>query len=314
MSGSIYTPELFILDKFCGGGKIPSLAAKGGIALHGEWPDFNRLPGGETLLRRAGFLLFVLLLAARVGILGSYGSDAMRTEHPAIFYSYRLLWLLESVLFLIYAWAYAFRKPAISLASGLRETALPLLAAATPFLMIRHGFLSRLVPGYGRPFQDLTRLNWGGREMGILQVDVSPIPLAAALGVMLAGTALMVAGALYLGESFSIMCEVRKIVTAGPYGLIRHPLYAGEMIAYLGVLMLRFSLANLAIYACFIVLQAIRAGAEEKKLRETFPEYEEYMKRTGTFFPGIGKRPQPAFFGQRRDGQETVKKIDAPPA
>ena len=40
----------------------------------------------------------------------------------------------------------------------------------------------------------------------------------------------------YLGRSFSIMACARELVTHGPYGVIRHPLYVAEAITVLGII------------------------------------------------------------------------------
>jgi protein-S-isoprenylcysteine O-methyltransferase Ste14 len=66
---------------------------------------------------------------------------------------------------------------------------------------------------------------------------------------------------------------------------VRHPLYIGEALAAAGVLIFRFSPANIFLFMLFIVCQVYRAILEEKKLVSVFPEYREYRKRTGALFP-----------------------------
>src|SRR5438876_7950606 len=55
------------------------------------------------------------------------------------------------------------------------------------------------------------------------------------------GTALMLALLPRLGKSFSIMAEARALVTSGPYAMVRHPLYAAELLATIGLLIQFFS-------------------------------------------------------------------------
>ena len=43
-----------------------------------------------------------------------------------------------------------------------------------------------------------------------------------------------------------------------------------------------------AIYVVFVAGQTLRARIEERKLAAAFPEYEEYRRTTGMFFPKIG--------------------------
>src|SRR5205823_343774 len=63
-------------------------------------------------------------------------------------------------------------------------------------------------------------------------------PEMEALGdVLLAvGMAYSIWALLYLRRSFSILPEARRLVTHGPYGLSRHPLYLGECVAAVGLL------------------------------------------------------------------------------
>jgi protein-S-isoprenylcysteine O-methyltransferase Ste14 len=91
--------------------------------------------------------------------------------------------------------------------------------------------------------------------------------------------------ALPIGRSFSIMPQARRLVTTGPYGLVRHPLYMSEEIAVLGVMGLYLSPAALAIVAVHWIFQLRRMANEEKVLLATFREYLVYAQTTPKFFP-----------------------------
>jgi protein-S-isoprenylcysteine O-methyltransferase Ste14 len=56
----------------------------------------------------------------------------------------------------------------------------------------------------------------------------SPILDLVSTSLLLAGNYLCVVVLLHLGRSISIMAEARKLVTSGPYRLVRHPLYLAE--------------------------------------------------------------------------------------
>jgi protein-S-isoprenylcysteine O-methyltransferase Ste14 len=252
--------------------------------------NFDRYRGIETFLRLLGFIVFFGLFLSRFLLVGRYGDCFLYRVSPTSFYAYRMLWFLESMVFLFYCGAYLFRRRAERLASGFWEAVFPFITAFLPFLMIRHGFLNsffRNSEWNGGRFQDLTRLTWNGQSMYIVQVDISYIPLLIAVSVMLAGSLVMVISLFSLWKSFSIMTEARELVTGGIYRFIRHPLYLGEIIAYAGVLLLRFSPVNLVIFLVFIVCLVTRGKIEERKLGEVFPEYVSYKRKTGMFFPKL---------------------------
>ncbi len=92
----------------------------------------------------------------------------------------------------------------------------------------------------------------------------------------------------WLGRSFSIMAEARRLVTAGPYSIVRHPLYAVEEIAVFGIFLQHLSPTAAAFLVVQWSLQMRRMHHEEKVLREAFPEYEAYAKVTPKFLPFTG--------------------------
>jgi len=132
----------------------------------------------------------------------------------------------------------------------------------------------------------------------MVMIDGGPVPKEATvigIGLVALGTALSAYVLFWLGRSFSIMAEARKLVDRGPYAIVRHPLYVTEAIAVLGVVVLHWSL--IAVLAFFIHsgLQLRRMWNEEKVLRAAFPEYAAYAERTPQWFPmPSGWRRQPA--------------------
>lgn len=90
-----------------------------------------------------------------------------------------------------------------------------------------------------------------------------------------------------LGRSFSIIPQARKLVQTGPYKLVRHPVYLGELISILGVVLARPSTITIAIYCLLTALLIYRAFQEEKLLAGIFPEYETYFLRRARFIPGV---------------------------
>ncbi len=90
-----------------------------------------------------------------------------------------------------------------------------------------------------------------------------------------------------LGRNFSIIPQVRSLVQNGPYRIVRHPLYLGELIAILGIVLARFSISAGALFCVLTVLQIYRALQEEKVLAGVFHEYDSYRLKSARFIPGV---------------------------
>lgn len=101
------------------------------------------------------------------------------------------------------------------------------------------------------------------------------------------GTAFSVYSLSTLGKSFSIIPQARCFVRNGAYKIVRHPVYLGELIAVLGIVIARLSFSTIVVYILFTVLMMYRAQHEEKLLRDVFPDYEAYAKTRSCFIPGV---------------------------
>ena len=124
----------------------------------------------------------------------------------------------------------------------------------------------------------------------------STIPLSPALKIFalcLTATGFSLAAYVlyWLGRSFSIMAEARRLVTAGPYGIVRHPLYSVEEIAVIGILLLNLSLPAVLLIAVQWSIQMRRMHHEERVLSQAFPEYVDYAARTPKFLPRLTAVP-----------------------
>jgi protein-S-isoprenylcysteine O-methyltransferase Ste14 len=105
--------------------------------------------------------------------------------------------------------------------------------------------------------------------------------------LMLCGLGFAVYALAHLGRSFSMMAEARRLVVDGPYARIRHPLYLGEAVATLGLMLQFLSAFALLIFSLQLTFQLIRIRNEELVLAEQFPEYGDYKMRTARLFPGL---------------------------
>ena len=121
---------------------------------------------------------------------------------------------------------------------------------------------------------------------------LSPQELSSALYLvslllLLAGIVFSIFALLVLGRSISLLPQARRLVTRGPYALVRHPLYLGEMAAVAGIALQHWSIWALLLLGVSWVFQFQRMKYEERVLSESFPEYKEYMARTARLVPGV---------------------------
>jgi protein-S-isoprenylcysteine O-methyltransferase Ste14 len=70
-----------------------------------------------------------------------------------------------------------------------------------------------------------------------------------------------------------------RVVSSGPYAFVRHPMYSGIMLFFLGVPLLLGSWWGVAIAPVFAALFAVRVRIEERALVEGLPDYADYAAR-----------------------------------
>jgi protein-S-isoprenylcysteine O-methyltransferase Ste14 len=116
------------------------------------------------------------------------------------------------------------------------------------------------------------------------------------LGVIIYFPGLLFAlwGRLALGKNYFVstgfgaqLFKDHQLVTSGPFAIIRHPMYAGLIVAATGALMIYLTWTTLVI-ACFAPLTLVRARREEAALAGEFgEEWQTYYKRVPAFFPRL---------------------------
>lgn len=79
------------------------------------------------------------------------------------------------------------------------------------------------------------------------------------------------------------------MIQDGPYRFVRHPSYAGSMLALVGLACLTFNWLGFAIIIVFsFVAYTLRISVEEKVLFQSLGEaYRQYAERTKRLVPGI---------------------------
>ncbi len=120
-----------------------------------------------------------------------------------------------------------------------------------------------------------------------------PVKVATPLGIgcVCAGMCVVVWAARHIREA--IAGEVKPVldilVKEGPYRIVRHPVYFGLSVAFIGTTIFMRSLPGLiCVFLLFLPSAVYRAKLEEKALAEEFGyEWEAYIRKTGFFLPQI---------------------------
>jgi protein-S-isoprenylcysteine O-methyltransferase Ste14 len=78
------------------------------------------------------------------------------------------------------------------------------------------------------------------------------------------------------------------VVSTGPYAWVRHPMYSGTVLFFIGVPLLLGSWWGVAMAPLFFVLFAVRSGIEERTLIAGLPGYADYAARVRyRLLPGL---------------------------
>ena len=92
------------------------------------------------------------------------------------------------------------------------------------------------------------------------------------------------------GETRTTKVGAPSLCTAGPYGYVRNPIYVGNMLMYLGIVIIagspNLTLMALTTMTFFIIQYSLIISLEEEKLDELFgSEYLAYKKNVRAILP-----------------------------
>lgn len=111
-------------------------------------------------------------------------------------------------------------------------------------------------------------------------------------GFMLGGVTLGLLSGRTLGHNLTPLpypIPQGELVTRGAYAHLRHPIYTALLLLCSGFGLWRGSRAALAYTALLALLFDRKAAFEEQKLAAQYPEYREYQRRVGKFWPRLSR-------------------------
>ena len=138
-----------------------------------------------------------------------------------------------------------------------------------------------------------------GEAVGLAAALIDPLVLPGrwaflVVGVVLAwcGILIRLAAKRALGRFFVgaiVIQDDHRVVTAGPYAVVRHPGYAGSLIAFFGLGLATANILSIVIFGAissFVFVRTIRL--EEAALTAALgPEYEQYRQERARLVPGV---------------------------
>jgi len=132
---------------------------------------------------------------------------------------------------------------------------------------------------------------WGrGVGQAFLSVDAAWVRLLG-LAVLLASTVFTLWARFSLGTMWSVTPEVggdRRLRTAGPYAVTRHPIYTGLLGMLLGTTLLGGVGPWFVLVMAGLIVAEVKIRSEERLLLATFPDdYPRYRREVPQLVPGL---------------------------
>ena len=135
-----------------------------------------------------------------------------------------------------------------------------------------------------------------GRAWSVAWLDLILIPRTQGVlwsGVALTGlgVAISIWARLALGSNWSglvTLKEDHELIRKGPYRWVRHPIYTGILLSFVGTVLVEGRLRGWLGFAIIWATFYFKARREENFLRQEFGErFEEQTRKTGMFLPKL---------------------------
>ena len=115
-------------------------------------------------------------------------------------------------------------------------------------------------------------------------------PLNAFGGVLfLLGGAIWLWAAITLGRYLTPGTEPKSpvLITTGPFSIVRHPIYLGASLLFLGAVLVSRDLKTIPFLSAIIYVEIVKARREEEELAKRFPAFGDYKKKVGFLVPRL---------------------------
>ncbi len=129
-------------------------------------------------------------------------------------------------------------------------------------------------------------------ELNVLNAPLFPLtPAVFWIGLLLTalGVGISIWARVSLGPNWSGMVTLKKdheLVRKGLYRWIRHPIYTGILLGFIGTALIKGHARGLVGFGVLLVSFYFKARREENFLRQEFGEgFDEHLKHTGMFLP-----------------------------
>ncbi|MFL5515882.1 MAG: methyltransferase family protein [Gemmatimonadales bacterium] len=131
---------------------------------------------------------------------------------------------------------------------------------------------------------------WLPRDLTRRFLPEGNLYLALGVALLAAGLGFSVWARRHLGRNWSSQVVVKQdhaLIRSGPYRRLRHPIYTGILLAFLGTAVTIGEWRGLLAFLLAMAAFAVKGRAEEQRMEGIFPEYQQYRRETAALIPFV---------------------------